>query len=196
MGTRGAYGFRIGNQDKITYCHFDSYPDFLGRNLLEYVADTPTEMMKEVASAIIMVDLESKPAPELVKRYSKFGDLNVSNHTFEDWYCLLRKTQGDLYPYNNDLRHMIDFHDFPHDSLFCEWAYIINLDTELFEAYKGLNKDSSAKGRYARYSTDDNHGYRGVVLIDEIPLADIRPESIEDLVRRIENLARLRKRVA
>jgi hypothetical protein len=195
MGTRGAYGFRIGT-DKVTYSHFDSYPDFLARNLMRYIADTPLEMMKEVASAIILVGLDSKPTPELIKRYSKFGDVNVSKHTFEDWYCLLRKIQGDLFPYNNDLRHMIDFHDFLHDSLFCEWAYIINLDMELFEAYRGLNKDKGARGRYAHYKIVDNQGYRGVALIDEIPLAEIKAESIDDLVKRIEDLGGLGKRVA
>ena len=30
MSTRGAWGFRIGSQDKVTYNHFDSYLDGLG----------------------------------------------------------------------------------------------------------------------------------------------------------------------
>lgn len=38
MSTRGAYGFRIDGQDKITYNHFDSYPDSLGVNLLQWMA--------------------------------------------------------------------------------------------------------------------------------------------------------------
>ena len=32
MGTRGAYGFRINDKDKVTYNHFDSYPDGFGKH--------------------------------------------------------------------------------------------------------------------------------------------------------------------
>ncbi len=31
MSTRGLYGFRKNEQDKTTYNHSDSYPDWLGR---------------------------------------------------------------------------------------------------------------------------------------------------------------------
>lgn len=40
---------------------------------------------------------------------------------------------------------MIDDSEFLNDSLFCEWTYIINLDNEQFEVYRGFNKDPSAK---------------------------------------------------
>jgi len=33
MGTRGAYGFRKNGIDKVTYNHFDSYPEQLGESL-------------------------------------------------------------------------------------------------------------------------------------------------------------------
>ena len=58
----------------------------------------------------------------------------------DDWYCLLRHAQGDLNVYKNGLRYMIDNHDFIKDSLFCEYAYIINLDTKRLEFYVGFQK--------------------------------------------------------
>lgn len=60
-----------------------------------------------------------------------------------------------------------DYKTFLHDSLFCEYAYIINLDTGMLEFYTGFNQDPDAKGRYAKFSCDD---YNGVVLKQEIPL--------------------------
>ena len=37
MGTRGLYGFRKNGVDKVTYNHYDSYPEYLGRNILEFI---------------------------------------------------------------------------------------------------------------------------------------------------------------
>jgi hypothetical protein len=190
MGTRGAYGFRIDRKDKLTYNHFDSYPEILGRKMLEYIVATPLDMMREVASSIIMVDEHSKPDPELIKKYRKYSDLSVSEHRYDSWYCLLRNSQGDLFPYNNNLRHMIDYNNFPYDSLFCEWAYIINIDTKLFEIYRGFNKNPSAPGRYAKRKIRDNNNYRGVALITEIPLPEITAEAIDGLVKKLDELGK------
>lgn len=158
---------------------------------MDYVAQTPLEKMKKAAARIVLVDLNSTPSTKLIQKCKKYADLGVSEQRYEDWYCLLRKTQGDLFPYNNDLQHMIDYSDFLRDSLFCEWAYMINLDNGQFETYKGLNKDRLARGRYANQPVDDNLGYRGVALIKEIPLVEIRTESIDGLVNELEGLSHL-----
>lgn len=62
---------------------------------------------------------------------------------------------------------------FLRDSLFCEYAYLINLDTNMLEYYQGFNKNPNEKGRYAKYTVDDEKKYYGVKLIQEIPLQDI-----------------------
>ena len=74
-----------------------------------------------------------------------------------------------------------DSNDFLIDSLFCEYAYIINLDKNVLEFYRGFNKDKNAKGRYASLiskwnASDPNmngEDYYGVKLVQEIPLQDI-----------------------
>jgi len=75
---------------------------------------------------------------------------------------------------------MINFNKFLYDSLFCEWAYIINLDTETFEGYRGLNKNPAAKGRYASKKIRDNNDYLGVTLVKSIALAEISKLRIDD----------------
>jgi len=61
---------------------------------------------------------------------------------------------------------------FLYDSLFCEFAYIVNLDTKMLEFYIGFNKDPDAPGRYSN-KKDDESGYYGVRLEKEIPLSDL-----------------------
>ena len=64
-----------------------------------------------------------------------------------------------------------DYKTFLYDSLFCEYAYIINLDDNIVEFYTGFNKSPEGEGRYASMTADeDDKRYYGVVLKQEIPL--------------------------
>ena len=185
MGPRGVYGFRIDQKDKVTYNHFNSYPKNLGKNVLLFIARTPLKQLKNIAQNITLVDHYSVPSQDLIKKYKRFSNLNVSRGSNRGWYYLLRDTQGDLFPYNDGLQHLIDYHEFLYDSLYCEWAYIINLDKDLLEVYKGFNKNIYAKGRYAKQSIADNLDYLGVTLIKEIPLRDINEENIEIITKEL-----------
>lgn len=188
MGNRGAYGFRVNDEDKVTYNHWDSYPKWLGRNVMNYIASTPIDEMRRIAGDIVLVDGASKPSPELIEQYRHYADLNVSNQRYDDWYCLFRNSQGELHPYNRDLRHMVDGSGFLADSLLCQWAYIVNLDNEKLEVYRGLNRDPHAAGRYAELALPDNYGYQGVTLRREIPVKHVKKEILEDLVKELEEL--------
>ncbi len=189
MGTRGAYGFRIDEKDKVTSNGHDSHPSGLGKNIMIYIANTPLEKIRVAASRITLVRGDSEPSAELIKRYKKYAEEDVS----ENWnyYDLLAKTQrnrfpGNLFFYNKDLEHMIDDSEFLHDSLFCEWAYIINMDSGQFEVYQGGNEDKSALGRYARYKVPDNEDHMGVVLVKETPLVDITKDRVDDLAQMLQ----------
>lgn len=198
MGTRGAYGFFVNGMEKVAYNHWDSYPSQLGASILAYCQKTKFEDMAITANRIILVDGNSQPDKASIKRYKEMGSLDegVGNQTENDWYCLLRGIQGDISAFDRGFLHMIDGHTFLADSLFCEWAYIINLDTQKLEVYKGFNKDPKAPGRYASlkdggHEFDDNDGkgkysYYGVVLLGEIPLAEINSLTEAEFVFRFD----------
>ena len=96
---------------------------------------------------------------------------------------------------------MTDDHSFLLDSVFCEWAYIINLDTKELEVYRGWNEDPTAPGRYASlkeadWTRDDGivvkANYYGVTLLTTIPLMDIRrgsQKNIDNHCTKLEKLA-------
>lgn len=72
---------------------------------------------------------------------------------------------------------------FAADSLFCEWAYVVDFDKRTFEVYKGFNKtplEKSDRFYFLReYESDEKYSgkcYHGVKLAKEFNLDDL-PEN-------------------
>ena len=181
MGTRGCYGFRKNGMDKLTYNHFDSYPDELGRTMVEFCKATSIPELNEIFDKLILVDESAKPTAEQIKECKQYYDGNVSRKTVEDWYCLLRNAQGDLDAYKNGLKYMIDNCGFIKDSLWCEYAYIINLDTEELEFWVG---DQDKPDIYNRYGVERDGNYYPCKMVASYPLATIslNEYSVQDFV--------------
>lgn len=184
MGTRGLYGFRKNGEDKTTYCHYDSYPDGLGRSMIEFIQEYGLDL-NDIYKRIILVDEDSKPTERQIKECKNLADLSVSEKSLEDWYCLLRNAQGNPKMYGQGLRYMIDNKNFILDSLFCEYAYIINLDTKKLEIYKGFQHVPDESNIYGCEANSE--GYYPCKLAYVIDLLDvIRCQNNDGLIRQIE----------
>ncbi len=177
MSTRGAYGIRKNETDKIMYNHYDSYPTALGEDILKFIKEHKRKDFDDVFDFLIPIDPKTKPTPEQIKRCQSTTNLSVSKGSTEDWYCLLRETQGNIESRMppNGVPYFEDYGRFLSDSIFCEWAYIINLDKNVLEIYQGFNRTKSDKGRYAslfreKNVTSSEDKYYGVELLTEIPL--------------------------
>jgi len=79
---------------------------------------------------------------------------------------------------------------FAAESLFCEWAYVIDFDKNTFEVYEGFNKQPLAQSeRFYGLTSDDASGYEPVMLkkaysLDDLPsegefLAELEPDEDE-----------------
>lgn len=172
MGTRGAYGFRKNGVDKVSYNHFDSYPDYLGENLVAFVREHSLEELSLLFDEIQMVDYKIPPTEEQKQKAKELGLYNdmVSTRSDDDWYCLLRESQGNLYAIK-DIKLMIDDQHFLAESLFCEWAYLIDLDTNEFVVFRGFQKEPH-QGRYGHLEPV-NSGYYAVREVAAFPLDNI-----------------------
>lgn len=197
MGTRGALGVRLGGHDKIAYNHFDSYPDALGHDTIKaltvLLADRPTfeQAVKDLQP--VPKDAEGnaiKPTPEQIEKLKQYADTGVSNQSLTDWYCLLRQAQGDLQK-TVCAGFYEDSNDFMKDSLFCEYAYIANLDDHVLECYVGFQNKEHKKGRYAALDVqvdkqkaqnnkygDNERVYYPVALLGTIPFGLIEVDPV------------------
>lgn len=159
MSTNGAIGFYKNGVNKIAYNHWDSYPSELGNKIVNFIKSTTVEEMNEIFDKIILVD-DNKKIYESLKNY-----------------------QGDLSAYKNKITNMIDASPFMKDSLFCEWAYIINLDTSKLEVYRGFSKVKS-NNRYQPENAD-SQGYWGVSLFVKFSLDKIPNKIMDELEKTV-----------
>lgn len=147
MGTRGIWGFITKEGDlKATYNHFDSYPSGLGV-AIQKVTKTWDAIPADDLLAIRFVDEDEAPTLEECQKYAHLSNTDVSTGT--DWYSLLREMQGNL---GLALTYKIAVanHDFPRDSLFCEWGYVFDLRSNEVVILEGFNEDRSKEAPYCR----------------------------------------------
>lgn len=174
MGTRGAYGFYKNSTNKIGYVQYDAYPEGLGEDVVKFINSSNIAELNSIFNKINVVDENTKPTDEDVEKTKPWHNLSVSRQSTNDWYCLLREAQGDLNAFRDGLEYILDSADFLKSSLFCEWGYVINLDTNMFEVYKGFQKepDNNPNNRYIIDEARDM-GYWHCKLIAEFPLSHV-----------------------
>lgn len=187
MGTRGIYGLRKNKKDKTSYNHYDSYPSCLGDQMFDYIKRHSIEEMNELYDRLILVD-ENKKISELTEEERNgleilFSYDDKDELIDEDMYSLLRNFQGDLEKYdrNSTVNIMCDSKNFIKDSLFCEYGYIINLDTNTLEVFKGFQKKPQNTNRYG---CENYRGYYPCKIIKKIKIDDIHnsDKALEDFL--------------
>ena len=79
--------------------------------------------------------------------------------------------------------------------MFCEWAYLVNLDDQTLEVYQGFQDKPHNKGRFAPVEVTldkviegpedgDDRTYYPIALVKTYPFAGI--PSVEDFIKDLE----------
>lgn len=105
----------------------------------------------------------------------KWFDTFISRDVCADILTNIINSTGDVKLQNN--------FNFGYDGLFCEWAYLVNLDTNKLEVYCG-GSTFCLKENERFYNKDSNDGYYGIKLIQEYDLNDLPSE--EDFIKELE----------
>ena len=149
MTWRGCFGVRIYGVDKLTYSGKNASIEGLGLviiketiNLIEKLGyDNSIKLWKSQARNLILTD---KP------------DCQYKQRTLQD---ILSK--GTAYDANNLILN----------SKACDWAYIMNLDTEFFEIYEGNQKKYHNNGRFCRIRLAES--FIPCALFIEVPMKEL-----------------------
>jgi hypothetical protein len=157
VSTRGFVTFVIDGAEKTAYNHSDSYPDGLGLTMLEWLRQAAADEATAIrARGLRVVDPESKPSPGDIERLKGFANAGVGTQSLDDWYVLLRETQGEP-ALMLEAGVIEDAHEFPRSSLFAEWGYVADFDEKRFEVYRGFQRSRHSAGRFAGREPSKNY---------------------------------------
>ena len=166
MSTRGFLGFVANGHETITYVHYDAYPSALGADVLKWARTvTNWDTVHQQAAGLVHIDgdvMSTEEQRAALAQYAKPGN-EPKDSPGEEWYRLLYRTFGDPAA-TLDSGHAPHAPDWPGDSVWCEWGYLIDCDEKRFEVYQGF-QTTPHKGRFADRPANERSGYYPVKLL-------------------------------
>lgn len=184
MGTRGLLAFHESGVTKAAYTHWDAYPGGLGADVLDFAREQDLTALRAAVKTLVLVEPNTRPTPEQIEVLSVFGNGNVSSGEPTEWYVLLRETQGKPSAIL-EAGYVLNAFDFGYDSLFCEWAFVVDLDAGTLDAYRGFNQSGTADGLWASGVEEARNEYGPVTKAGSWPLTDL--PTTESFVRQLED---------
>ena len=181
MGTRNLTIVHKNDEYKVAqYGQWDGYPEGLGATLLKFLKNVNMDSFRNV---IDNVSFYTKEELEDIDKYIDDMRKDIPNYEWQRYFPHLSRDCGgdilDLITFKgvNKVNNSIDF---AADSLFCEWAYVIDLDINKFEIYKGFNKEElSSDERF--YFLEDKRDKENIVSKDYHPIKFVKSYDLNNL---------------
>jgi len=189
VGTRNLTAVFVGGKYTIAkYCQWDGYPNGQGVDLLRFLRDEA-----EPTFASKCADARIATKEEIVAAYTSCGaapnsdlvSFEVSDKVFDLFPNLHRDMGGaDALRFVQENAPGVAFPfslGFAADSLFCEWAYVVDFDKGTFEVYEGFNKeplDESERFANVDGAEKSNKEYYPVRLSATFSLSDLPSDEV------------------
>lgn len=181
MGTRNLTMVIQNHETKIAnYGQWDGFPEGQGMTILTFLQEK--DNIDRLIEILPKIRFENEQDIKEKTEYAKStgareGWLNIEQTDLYDHrYPLDSRNHGGkilskLLEHENDLEIvLVDAKEFASDSLFCEWAYVVDLDKNTFEVYKGYNKSKlTQKDRFFNCNNPKSH-YRPIKIVNTFSL--------------------------
>jgi len=203
MSTRSCVGVVKNGEFKVAqYCQFDGYPTGVGEGVMNFLKNIDIQKFSEKINNLPSW-LSDKRKEEINKEINdknktlnraKYDyllcDSDVLNYIYNDgWFIETRYNEktGEPYEFKKggfEIEGLLNDEKFFGDSLFCEWAYVIDLDKNVFEIYKGFNKRKlTEKDRFYYLQNNEpvafDNEYKPVKIVGCYSL-DKLPETLDE----------------
>ena len=172
MGTRNLT-MVIHNSKPVVaqYGQWDGYPSGQGATALQFLLQCNLKKFREVVDRCRFIEISKRKQNELQNFLDKLGCSNgwmdmEQSRMYKEKYPYLSRDNGATILqllYNDETNNKLWIHDsseFAADSLFCEWAQVIDLDKETFEVYQGFNQTPLEKTDRFYYLQEQNKHYK------------------------------------
>lgn len=185
MGTRNLTMVISGGKTKVAqYGQWDGYPEGQGLTALNFLRNND---LKRFQAQLEKVRFPTKTDIKKLDTFmesigSKDGWMTMEQSAkYQKEYPLLTRDNGaGILELINNLKKKTFIHDssnFAGDSLFCEWAYVIDFDKNTFEVYEGFNKTPLKKTeRFANIEREKDSEYYPVRLVKKYKLDKLPTE--------------------
>ena len=170
MGTRNLTAVMLDGEYKVAqYGQWDGYPDAAGTTILEALLKAQQDNFAGLRQAVersSFVDEEN-----LSVRWNSVGadgsgmvSMDIVEKFTKKWPQLNRDMGYGIVDYLLEHPEGVELNDsitFVADSLFCEYAYVIDLDKHTFEVYRGFNKEPLADNeRFVAFFSEETNSHR------------------------------------
>ena len=184
MGTRNLTMVISNKETKVAqYGQWDGYPSGQGATALEFLHNVDIRQFEEKLKSVKFINEDKqKEIDQWLKSIGcKDGWMNMEQSAqYQRKYPFLTRDNGAkvLQMIMDSEDEEIWLHDqteFAADSLFCEWAYVIDLDKGYFEVYEGFQKKPLGKTQRFKYleGKEENEYYPIRMVkkydLDELP---------------------------
>jgi hypothetical protein len=191
MGTRHLVAVMHNKEYKIAqYGQWDGYPSGQGADVLSFLSDPSSiDRLKDALSRVRFLDLggQDKAFMEEYNKNAPEWSNEPDNRTAEQkrWFeqyisrdigsKILKRVAESSNKEKVVLKNNIGFAG---DSLFCEYAYIVDLDKNTFEVFEGFNQDPVKEGRFVTGGKDleTNDNYEPVKILKTYQLDNLPTE--------------------
>ena len=181
MGTRNLTMVIQDYETKVAqYGQWDGYPEGQGLTILSFLEEKANiEKLKQLLPKVRFENEQDiKQKSEFFKSMgAEDGWMNMEQaEQFHKQYPLLtRNLGGEIL--SKMLEHadqeeivLSNSEDFASDSLFCEWAYVVDLDKNTFEVYKGFNQSKLIEKDRFFYLYNKNDRYKPIKIVKSFSL--------------------------
>jgi hypothetical protein len=197
MGTRNlTVVIHKGEIRMAQYGQWDGYPDGVGRDIAKVLDGRSVVDFRKAIEKCVFID------DATLEKYYKdaghdggqFVNMDVSGRVKAAHPLLNRDYSGGAAlkvmieaPLSTTSFELRDGRDFAADSLFCEWAYVIDLDKETVEIYKGFNNTPLTESDRFFFLQDkaqkarSGETYYPVRLMKSYAMKDFNEQAITDL---------------
>lgn len=186
MGTRSLLCVVKNGAYKVAqYSQFDGYPSGLGKDILNFLC-------KDYKPEVFAAQVDKVRQPNEEENY-EINNSRDYKRIEEKYSQFSREFREKILSYVQETEQPIVqlATEFAADSLFCKWCYVIDLDKQVLEVYKGFNQEPLNENErfffLTKISEEMVHRkkedlYYPVKQVYSVPLEGIGMNSLDELM--------------
>lgn len=196
MGTRNLTIVVSQGQYKVAqYCQWDGYPTGQGQVVAEFIQFLNESgynlglFRNRVDALREMTDEEYQQANEKsgIAKGSEFISMQQAEKRKELFPHLSRDTGAGILDMiaTGEITVVKSSLGFAKDGLFCEWAYVLDLDNEVLEVYQGFQKEPTTPMDRFHFLSKKKMEYYPIKIVKSMPFKEVTTTTMDELEKEL-----------